>query len=839
VSNPADMLELAKLMPDVEFKSTVGKNVPKNVHIIGTMPVDNMREWVRHAGIYLATARETFGIGTLEALSCGVPVVGWDWGGQAEIVKHGETGFLAEPHDYKALSEGIRWAIANRIVLGNNAREDAIARWTWPVRIKQYAEFYKRAKRWWDLPTVKVSVIVTCHDLARYLNDCLESVLNQKFQDWECVIVDDDSSDETPKISQEWVNRDSRFRYLRTPSNLKLSGARNYGIVNAKGRYIIHLDADDMLDEAALGLLSDALDSNPSIHIAYGHLDTVDDNGKNRQRNSWPTKQYSWTEQVAHLNQLPYSAMIRREVFERTGGYRERHWRAEDAPFWILATSYGFRAEKVTQASMLIYRMRSDSKSKGEPGDGDWTAWFPFRFGADSGKEGARLMRARAGMHPNPDIVPWGCQEGPPTSMKFWRVPDCTKPLISIVIPVGPGHERLLVDALDSVRAMTFQDWECIVVNATGQKWMDGFLSPVAGAPWAKVIDAGKKLKPAGARNLGAKFAKAEAILFLDADDMILPNAIQEMYEIHLGTNGGLVYGDWLRSDGLIDQPAIYYEADDFVCGDVLKHMRHSVTCIIPKWAHEKVGGFDESLPGWEDWDYFIAIQSIGVCSYRLESPIITYRFRAGTIREESFGLKKEILKRIREKWAGYYERRLLMPCGGCPGKRKIAFKRVSYQSMQHDQTGNYEELMMLIYNGPGDKVSLRGRITEQIYHFRKGEPKYVKTEDAKIFLTYTRKGNPDFVISQPVAPVAKQVESIKSEHEVMKPEFPEMPDVPEAVPEVVIEVIQDVSEIKVKDLAAAAVDASNTILLQWAETEKRATAIKIIAKEMQSRGIS
>jgi len=372
VSDPRDMQELARHLPDVQFRTTlVDGNVPNNVHKLGIMPLGSMKEWVRHSGLYLATARETFGIGTLEAMSCGVPVVGWDWGGQTEIIKHGETGFLAKPGDYQALAEGVKWALANRDKLGENARNDVLTRWTWEPRIKQYADFYKQTKAWWDLPEVKISVIVTCHNLARYLDDCLNSIQSQGFQDWECLIIDDWSTDDTSTIGDEWERSDPRFRYLKTPENLKLPMARNYGIQNSKGKYIIPLDADDMLAENALEILVGELEKDKTIHIAYGHLDTVDGEGGDRKRNPWPFKEFNWNEQIAHLNQLPYSALIRREVFERTGGYRRRHWRAEDAAFWIKATSFGFRARKVTQASTLLYRMRSDSKSQDEPSDGD------------------------------------------------------------------------------------------------------------------------------------------------------------------------------------------------------------------------------------------------------------------------------------------------------------------------------------------------------------------------------------------------------------------------------------------------------------------------------------
>src|SRR5690606_37653751 len=118
----------------------------------------------------------------------------------------------------------------------------------------------------------------------------------------------------------------------------------------ATGRYILHVDADDMLTPQALATLSAALDRDPGLHIAYGSLETVGDEATHEtthgRKQSWPGH-FDWLSQAAHLNQLPYCAMMRRAVLERSGGYREREWRAEDAAFWLRVTALGFRAAKV------------------------------------------------------------------------------------------------------------------------------------------------------------------------------------------------------------------------------------------------------------------------------------------------------------------------------------------------------------------------------------------------------------------------------------------------------------------------------------------------------------
>ena len=832
VSDPYDLIEVAKRLPNVAFQSTIAPGpAPSNIQILGVMPVGDMREIVRNSGVYLATARETFGIGTLEAMSCGVPVVGWNWGGQSEIVKHGETGFLAEPGDYEALAEGLQWALENRDVLGANARHDVVARWGWERRIEQYADLFKRARSWWDAQAVKVSVVVTTHNLARYLGDSLASVAAQDFQDWECLVIDDASTDDPVSIVR--AQQDSRFRYLRTPENLKLPGARNFGFTHAKGRYILFLDADDMLAEHALLTLAGVLDRDPSIHVAYGHLDTVSEDGSNRQRNSWPFAQYSWRAQMAHLNQLPYSALMRREVMERTGGYRSRHWRAEDAPLWILASSFGFKIQKVTEAATLIYRWRSDSKSQGEPGDGDWTLEFPWRLGADNGKDGAALMRTSVG-HPNEDMVPWSAQGDPPPGVRFWPVPDRVSPRISVLIPVGPGHEKYVIDALDSLLAQTFQDWEAIVVNATGKPWpsADQFDSPVAGCPWAKVIDPGQLMRPSQARNLAARHAVSEAIFLLDADDMLLSNTLEEMYAYHIGTGGGLIYTDWLKAESDPREPMQMVESDEFRCGDVLIKMRHAMTCLIPKWAHEEVEGYNETMPGWEDWDYLIALQAAGVCSYRVPIPGFVYRFRTGTIREDSFGKKDAILKLIRRNWADYYERRKTMPCGGCPGKAKASINPSSNPALGAKMQAALEGPMTLLaYQGPGEgKVTIRGPITNTVYVFHRNEPKYVISSDAEVLLGRSRKGKPDFLTVQK-APERQRIRvPVEITGPPVMPDFPEMPG-PDP---------RKTDDMTIAQISSAAVDAEDAVLLQWLQEERagknRVGAIRILEEKLTER---
>nr|WP_314835928.1 glycosyltransferase family 2 protein [uncultured Flavobacterium sp.] len=91
-----------------------------------------------------------------------------------------------------------------------------------------------------------VSVIVPCYNQASYLGETLHSVFNQTYVDWECIIVNDGSTDHTEEIAVLWCEKDSRFRYLYK-ENGGLSSARNMGIAVSKGEYIQFLDSDDLI----------------------------------------------------------------------------------------------------------------------------------------------------------------------------------------------------------------------------------------------------------------------------------------------------------------------------------------------------------------------------------------------------------------------------------------------------------------------------------------------------------------------------------------------------------------------------------------------------------------
>lgn len=91
-----------------------------------------------------------------------------------------------------------------------------------------------------------ISVIIPSYNSGKFLNEAIESAVNQTYKNLEIIIVNDGSSDNTEKIAKEWQFKDSRVKYFKHQQNKGLAAARNTGIKNSKGEYLAFLDADDI-----------------------------------------------------------------------------------------------------------------------------------------------------------------------------------------------------------------------------------------------------------------------------------------------------------------------------------------------------------------------------------------------------------------------------------------------------------------------------------------------------------------------------------------------------------------------------------------------------------------
>lgn len=121
-----------------------------------------------------------------------------------------------------------------------------------------------------------ISIIVPVYNTAKYLVQCLDSILCQTYKNWEAILVDDGSSDLSPKICDEYSLKDTRFSVIHK-DNTGVSDSRNIGLLNAKGKYVLFVDSDDYFIETnALEVLFQLAELN-NLDMVRGEYKAVDD----------------------------------------------------------------------------------------------------------------------------------------------------------------------------------------------------------------------------------------------------------------------------------------------------------------------------------------------------------------------------------------------------------------------------------------------------------------------------------------------------------------------------------------------------------------------------------
>jgi glycosyltransferase involved in cell wall biosynthesis len=671
VCNPEAIVRLARLFKTTHFMSTFAPNPSPNLRVTGQVPFEQMRQMVLGCAVYLSSIKETFGIGTLEAMAAGKPILGWAEGGNLDLVQHGVNGYLAQPGNYEDLANGLEYCLQFQRTLGDNGREMARA-YNWREVCEQVARVYELAyEDKADRPTVGIVIPVYNKDVSEVVR-AVSSCCEQTFAPDEIIIINDGSdSDEFSKIMTEIDNiaHDPDIDiYFREQNNQGVAATRNNGIAELGTKYVCCLDADDWLESDhffKISFLSECiaeLEKDNTIGIAYTGLKWHNHQTGESKISDWPgayvaEKQFNYE---ARQNQIPTACVFRRDAWERVGGYRSRYCPngagSEDAAFWSQILSIGYTAKQVTTEPLFNYSLGGQVSTDKEYQEIDWLAWLPF----------SRDKR-----------YPFACSVLPARYSHPVRQYD--EPELSIVIPVGPGHEDDLRTALDSIEAQHFRNWEVVVIFDTGET-NRRYTKLGKAYPYIKVYRTLGRKGAGFARNRGAELARGKFLLFLDADDFLNPsepNALGEMLETFWETGNGvysahigraIVSSEYAKEhedrvmawNEKLKQAYIFNPGIDYDCQKAVAEPRHHpdgkfyiwnlISTLIPRQWHFGIGGFDENMPTWEDWDYWLRMAKAGRCFTRIQKPFIIYNYISGNRREVGRQIWSDVLEYLKDK---------------------------------------------------------------------------------------------------------------------------------------------------------------------------------------------
>jgi glycosyltransferase involved in cell wall biosynthesis len=179
-----------------------------------------------------------------------------------------------------------------------------------------------------------VSVLMPVYNGAKYLRESIQSILGQTFGDFELVIVDDGSTDDTPSVIQEFSRKDARVRAHRQ-NNQGHVGALITGLEKVRGTYVARMDGDDVSLPARLAAQVSYLESHPDVGVLGTAATVIDADGSPVVPVRFPTQHWVIRWALCFSSAIIHpSAMMRRSVLQKAGGYDHAMKHAEDYDLW-------------------------------------------------------------------------------------------------------------------------------------------------------------------------------------------------------------------------------------------------------------------------------------------------------------------------------------------------------------------------------------------------------------------------------------------------------------------------------------------------------------------------
>lgn len=204
-----------------------------------------------------------------------------------------------------------------------------------------------------------VSIIVPTYNTEKFIRQTIESVKNQTYANWEMILADDASTDQTVSIIEEFAQKDSRIKLFKLPENRGNGFARNAALEKAKGKYIAYLDADDVWFTEKLEKQIQFMKTN-NLHFTYSFYDSIDEEGNDLNRrvespNPLTYKQLFFCNYVGNLTAI-YDADYFGKIILETSQKRQ-DWR-----IWLTILKQ-IKIAKPVPESLAFYRIRKDSVS--------------------------------------------------------------------------------------------------------------------------------------------------------------------------------------------------------------------------------------------------------------------------------------------------------------------------------------------------------------------------------------------------------------------------------------------------------------------------------------------
>ena len=176
-----------------------------------------------------------------------------------------------------------------------------------------------------------ISIVLPVYNGEKYLRDSIDSIINQTYKEWELLILDDCSTDSTACIAKEYAKQDSRIKYIRNETNLRLPNNLNKGFSLAKGDYLTWTSDDNKFKPMALETMMNTLIVHDDKDLVYASYQIIDENDRELQIIS---ADFKGREHILGSNVVGACFMYTRKAYDIVGDYDPNLMLVEDFDYW-------------------------------------------------------------------------------------------------------------------------------------------------------------------------------------------------------------------------------------------------------------------------------------------------------------------------------------------------------------------------------------------------------------------------------------------------------------------------------------------------------------------------
>ena len=518
-------------------------------------------------------------------------------------------------------------------------------------------------------------IVVPAYEAESTLADTLDAILAQTFSAWECIVVDDGSTDGTGTIALDYSRRDPRFKTI-AQANQGTAGAYNTGARQGSAPLLVLCSADDLLLPDHLRVMDELISSNPACGIFSSNGDYLLETGSRARVYSgdeWEHETSLSFEDVLTVCFFSVGATFRRSVFERVGGYRVGVY-GEDYDFWLRAMAAGVR-HRYTPQVLSLHRISAVQKSASilrvydsnievykylvsggwvrteqvplveaaivarrklrkrvkrqlwlqEDAEAAhvWLSRVVGRRAADATMQAMRAAYARLQHAEGPvmDSEPSLAPEPAPGRL------DAPRPSLALVV-AAYNAEQTLADAIDSVLRQPYDNWQVLVVNdGSTDRTLEIAQAYAANDKRIRVFSQ-ENAGAGAARNAAIPLVDAEYTGYLDADDMLADDHMETMLGLMADFPGRDIYssdGRFVFEDGSTELVFGYKRTTVVSLDDLLAECRIlGGGALVRTEVLRALGGFREHMYG-EDYDLWLRAIGAGYSHVASPRPLYIY----------------------------------------------------------------------------------------------------------------------------------------------------------------------------------------------------------------------